>query len=87
LGKFPDEVVESALERAGGRCQCERTNSDCLRKHNYFRCSENGFTVNNRGTKWETHHKTSQDAGGDDTLSNCEILCLECHTATRTYGR
>jgi len=24
--------------------------------------------------------------GGDYTLSNCEILCLDCHKATRTYG-
>ena len=86
MGTFSDEVVRAALDRAGGRCECNRTNSDCLKKHSYFSCNESGFTMQNRGTRWETHHKTSQEAGGDDTLSNCEILCLDCHKATRTYG-
>jgi hypothetical protein len=87
MGTFPDKVVSDALARAGGRCECRRTNRDCLRKHSYSRCYESGFTLGNRGTRWQTHHKTSQDAGGPDTLSNCEILCLDCHKATRTYGR
>lgn len=25
---------------------------------------------------WEAHHKTAVSAGGADTLSNCEILCI-----------
>lgn len=87
MGTFPDDVVSAALKRANGRCECTRTNKDCLKKHNYRRCYESGFTLKNRGTRGETHHKTSQAAGGQDTLSNCEILCVDCHKATRTYGR
>jgi 5-methylcytosine-specific restriction endonuclease McrA len=86
MGEFPDEVVIAALNRAGGRCECQRTNRDCLYRHSYFRCGEIGLTLDNRGTRWQAHHKTSVDAGGDDTLSNCEILCLNCHQATRTFG-
>lgn len=86
MGKFPDKVVIAALKRAGRRCECRRTNFPCLGKHDRVRCHESGFTWENRGTRWQTHHKTSQDAGGPDTLSNCEILCLDCHKATRTYG-
>ncbi|UCE95130.1 MAG: HNH endonuclease [Candidatus Bathyarchaeota archaeon] len=33
---------------------------------------------------WEAHHKTSQAAGGEEILSNCEILCLQCYQETRT---
>ena len=86
MGTFPKEVLSKALERAGGRCECQRTNKDCVKKHDYTRCYASGFTLNNQGTKWQAHHKTSQAAGGEDTLSNCEILCLDCHKATRTYG-
>lgn len=35
----------------------------------------------------EAHHKTSVRAGGKDVLSNCQILCIECHQNTRTYGK
>jgi len=87
MGTFPEDVVKKALERSGGRCECTRTNSDCMKKHDYTRCYAGGFTMQNRGTRWESHHKTSQEAGGEDTLSNCEILCLDCHKATKTYGR
>jgi 5-methylcytosine-specific restriction endonuclease McrA len=33
---------------------------------------------------WEAHHITAEDAGGKDILSNCEILCQQCHKMTRT---
>jgi len=86
MGTFPEDVVRAALAKAGGRCECQRINRDCLVKHRYARCYESGFTMANRGTRWEAHHKTSQEAGGPDVLSNCEILCLDCHKASRTYG-
>lgn len=86
MGTFPEEEVKKALARAGGRCECRRTNPDCLKRHDRVRCGVSGLTLGNRGTRWETHHKTSQAAGGKDIASNCEILCLPCHKATRTYG-
>jgi len=86
MGTFPQEEVKKALVNAGGRCECRRTNPDCLKKHDRVRCHESNFTIGNRGIRWETHHRTSQAAGGKDIASNCEILCLDCHKATRTYG-
>jgi hypothetical protein len=31
---------------------------------------------------WEAHHKS---ADGDDSLSNCEILCFECYVGTENF--
>jgi hypothetical protein len=86
MGKFPEEELKKALARAGNRCECTRTNPDCLKRHDRVRCSVSGLTLGNHETKWHAHHKTSQDKGGKDIASNCEILCIPCHQATRTYG-
>jgi len=86
MGRFPEEELKKALARAGERCECTRTNPDCLKRHDRVRCSLSGFTLGNQGIKWQAHHKTSQAAGGKDIASNCEILCIPCHEATRTFG-
>lgn len=86
MGTFPEEELKKALANAGERCECRRTNPDCLKRHDRVRCSVSGLTLGNHGTKWHAHHKTSQAAGGKDIASNCEILCIPCHKATRTYG-
>jgi len=31
---------------------------------------------------WEAHHIASQEIGGESILSNCEILCRDCHSRT-----
>lgn len=36
--------------------------------------------------QWHAHHRIAEAAGGDDTLSNCEVLCIPCHQKTATYG-
>lgn len=87
MGNFPEEELKKALANAGERCECRRTNADCLKKHNRVRCSEKGFTLGNHKSRWQAHHRTAQDAGGKDIASNCEILCVDCHRATRTYGK
>lgn len=78
---FPDNVVEAAWRRAGGRCECRRLSHN----HPYVRCNKE-LVWENRGRdgrgKWEAHHRVSVDAGGADTLSNCEILCWDCHSQT-----
>jgi len=86
MGTFPEEEIKKALANAERRCECRRTNPDCLKRHDRVRCSVSGLTMGNRGTKWQAHHKTSQDKSGKDIASNCEILCMPCHKATRTYG-
>lgn len=52
---------------------------------------KNILSYDNRGKDgawgaWEAHHKVSVVAGGSDTLSNCEILCMDCHKKTGSYG-
>lgn len=75
---FFDEVVAQAWKRAGGRCECRRTTHN----HPYVRCNKE-LVWENRGREsrgaWEAHHISST---GDDTLSNCEILCWDCHQRT-----
>jgi 5-methylcytosine-specific restriction endonuclease McrA len=81
---FPESVVKEAWKRAGGRCECKNTT------HNHYRRCNKQLTWENRGREgrgaWEAHHTVSVDSGGSNTLSNCEILCWDCHTKTRTFG-
>jgi len=74
---FPESVVQQAWQRAGGKCECQRTT------HGHTgRCNKQ-LVRENRGRegkgKWEAHHRVR---GGGDTLSNCEILCWDCHSKT-----
>ncbi len=63
---FSEATKQAALTRASYRCECERTSHA---KHS-GRCTKSAT---------ECHHKTAVKSGGDDTLSNCEVLCYECH--------
>ena len=68
---FSDEVKKEAFKRAGGKC--ERCKKELV--------WENNGRETGRGA-WEAHHKTSVDSGGSDALSNCLVLCWECHKNT-----
>jgi len=74
---FSQETKEAAYQRAGGRCEC--TMKGC--SHHTGRC-----TATLRGG-WHAHHRTSQAAGGSDSLSNCQAMCVTCHRNTGTYGQ
>ena len=81
---FNSTVVQEAWNRSGGTCECRRVNH----KHLYVRCNKQ-LVWKNRGSTdqrgcWEAHHVV---AGGDDIVSNCEILCCDCHVGTETYGK
>lgn len=81
---FPNSVIQQAWQGAGGKCECKRTTCGHVGKHNKaLSQSSQGM---NSDLGWEAHHITSVAAGGSDTLSNCEILCMACHKKTRTYG-
>ena len=75
---FSDETLRRAWQRAGGKCECRRR----THKHPYVRCNKQ-LVWANRGRSgrgaWEAHHKS---ATGGDGLSNCEILCWNCHSRT-----
>ncbi len=74
---FPQSVIDAAWKRSGGRCECGRAS------HGHGKTCGKQLVYGNRGRegrgKWEGHHKW---ADGPDTLSNCEILCWDCHKAT-----
>jgi hypothetical protein len=74
---FSDDVKDRAFVRSGGKCECTRTNHP-----HRGRC---GARLT-RATA-EFHHITAQSVGGSDGLSNCEVLCHECHVGTASYGR
>ena len=73
---FSDETIQGAWSRAGGRCECRRR----IHEHGYSRCNKQlVFASRGRSKRgaWEAHH-TSRTGG--DVLSNCEILCSDCHS-------
>lgn len=72
---FSEETKEKAFARAGYRCECERPSHT----GHTGRCAKS--TTKSTG---ECHHKTAVASGGSDTLSNCEVVCKECHDLIRT---
>ena len=81
---FSQTVINEAWARAGGKCECTRQNCP---EHSTPRCGKVLDPANQRvGMKWHAHHLTAQAAGGSDSLSNCQILCVECHEQTQSYG-
>ena len=83
---FSDVTVRAAWQRAGGRCECGRSNCG----HGPWRCGKI-LNWNARGMDyapggWEAHHKVPVCQGGSDSLSNGQILCIPCHKKTPSYG-
>lgn len=85
---FLDDTVLQAWKRAEGKCECviqsHRHEGAFFKSTN--RCDKL-LTWGNRGREsgqgaWEAHHKVSVESGGPDSLSNCEILCWDCHSKT-----
>lgn len=74
---FSDLTRQQAFARAGGMCECTMT----VCNHIHGRCYAP------LGWDWHAHHRHSQAAGGSDSLSNCQAMCVSCHERTRTYGR
>ena len=79
---FNQAVIDQALSRAGGRCECQR--STC--KHT-GRC-KNMINKDKRGSEgyggWEARHVKSS---GASTLANCELLCAACFKAAGTAAK
>jgi 5-methylcytosine-specific restriction endonuclease McrA len=73
---FPQSVIDALWERSGGRCECRRTSCGHAGRCNVPLTSGN----------WQAHHIVSVQAGGTDTLSNAEALCIPCHQNTGSYG-
>jgi 5-methylcytosine-specific restriction endonuclease McrA len=80
---FSDSVVNDAFVRSGGQCECTRL---CLEHALKGRCPRRLAPFGRLFGLWQAHHIVSQEAGGADSLSNCQLLCTECHQKTRSYG-
>ena len=70
---FSDETKEQAFSKAGGKCEASGCGKQLVYKNN-------GRDVG-KGS-WEAHHRTSVASGGSDTVSNCKVLCWDCHKKT-----
>lgn len=73
---FSDNVKDQAFRRSGGQCECRRSTHGHL-----GRCPTK---ISRHGAEY--HHVVADSAGGADTLSNCEALCVSCHRKTQSYG-
>ncbi len=78
---FPDDVVRQAWERAGGQCECRRR----THAHFYTPCGKI-LIWQKRGQAaaggWDAY---KADVSMGEVLSNCEILCSDCHRGV--FGR
>ena len=66
--EFSNDIVKSAWKRAHGRC--EKCKKDLV--------WDNRDKDGQRGA-WNAHHIIPVADGGWPVLSNCQILCLNCH--------
>ena len=82
---FTDEVVAQAFTRSGGRCECSR--AACPHSGRCAKTFAKGDRARSDETGWQANHRTASSVREDDSLSNCEILCVPCHKRTGTYGR
>ncbi len=74
---FPESVKDAAFKRSGDRCECNRSSHS----NHSNRCPT---TITRYSAEY--HHVKSEEAGGADTLENCEALCKTCHRQTGSYG-
>ena len=76
---FPESKVKICFDYEKGRCECRREHSF----HKGERCNQQ-LVWENRGRTgsgaWEAHHKDGDS--NNDSITNCEILCWDCHALT-----
>jgi len=75
---FPQDIIKQAWARSGGYCECERI----VHEHK-DRCNR-VLLISCRGDKdslygWEAHSTSGRYL---NSISDCEILCWDCHAKT-----
>jgi len=82
--EFPETVVWAAFHRSGGQCECTTPFCSGHMAVSFGRCVQT-FSFAQRatsdGTGWQAHHRIPVVDGGEGTLTNCQILCVNCHQA------
>ena len=76
---FSNSVKEKAWTRSGGRCE----SGGCTSEGGKKLCHGN-HQQGQRGA-YQTHHIKPVSRGGSDNLSNAKVVCLSCHSNTRSY--
>ena len=71
---FSESIKDQAYKRSGGQCECTRSHSGPSGSHHEGRCTAK-FA---RNGSWDAHHIIDVVNGGDDSLLNCEVLCIPC---------
>jgi hypothetical protein len=66
---FAQEIVNAGIERSGGRCECSMS-----RCGHGVRCRR---PIKNLAPPL-VRHRRAITSGGDDSLSNCEVVCKAC---------
>jgi 5-methylcytosine-specific restriction endonuclease McrA len=77
---FPETEVKKAWDRADSRCECRRSSHSHVGRCNKLVRWESRGKESELG--WEAHHI---DSNGADTVSNCEVLCQNCHKSAASY--
>ena len=78
-GEFPEEIVEEAWIKSGGKCECG------IPGHGHTGRHDKSLMKSFRGDRdssygWEAHSVSGLHLG---ILSDCKIFCWEpCHKAT-----
>lgn len=81
---FSEELVNAAWIRSKGLCECmdlARCRHVTVPHWRQLSWADRGKDSSLKG--WEAHHV---DPSGEPELSNCRILCIECHKNTPSYG-
>ena len=74
---FPEDVVKDAWELVEGKCECNRT----LHHHTEGRCNKHMIWESRGQIGWGGWKPCPIDGNeAHNNLSNCEILCFECHS-------
>jgi len=72
---FSESTKDDAHKRSGGQCECDRQHVGATdAPHHGGRCPTK---VSRYGAEY--HHRIAVASGGDDTLGNCQVLCVKCH--------
>ena len=74
---FPEDVVKDAWELVEGRCECYKASHN----HPDGRCNKRLAAEKRGQAGWGGWEACPIDGNPDHVgLSNCEIICWDCHT-------
>jgi hypothetical protein len=75
---FDESTKDAAFKRSHGQCECRWM--QCPQSHR-GRCTS-------KVTRQGAHfcHRIALTIGGDDAVTNCEVLCMPCYEGLKSDG-